>query len=320
LFQNIGAATFYKLNGDYQTTDTINYKKGDVYNFFHSLEPRVILNYAVSDKSSIKLGYCRTSQYVHVASNASTGSILDLWIGSNPNIKPQQADLFSAGYFRNFMDNKIEASVEVYYKSMKNQIEFREFAMPQFNPRMDEDFRYGIGRAYGLELFVRKPEGKFTGWISYTLSKTERKINDIQQKTWFLSSVDRTHDLTVVSMLNVSKRVSLSANFLLKSGRPFTSPSLRYTYDNAVVPYYSSRNNDRMPLYHRLDFSLTWRGKEKPGRRFHSERVFSIFDVYNHTNPVGIYFKPDKDNQNITHAYKQNFLGFTPAFTWNFYF
>jgi len=170
-----------------------------------------------------------------------------------------------------------------------------------------------------LEVFVRKPEGKLTGWISYTLSKTELKINDIQEKGWFVSSYDRTHDLSVVSSYNLSKRVSIAANFLLKSGRPFTSPSLRYTYDGAVLPYYTKRNNDRMPLYNRLDLSLTWRSKEKH-RRYHTERVFSIFDVYNRVNPMTIYFKPDEDNQNITYAYKQNFLGFMPSFTWNFYF
>jgi outer membrane cobalamin receptor len=320
LYQNIGAATVYKLNSSYETIDTLYYGKRNIYNFYHSLEPRVVLTYVLAPYNSIKVGYNRTSQYVHVATNASTGSILDLWVGSGTNIKPQVADLFTAGYFRNFMDNTIEASVEVYYKHMQNQIEFREFAQPQFNPRMDEDFRFGKGRSYGLELMVRKPEGKLTGWIGYTLSRTELKINDIQEKGWFTSSFDRTHDLSVVAMYNLSKRVSLSANFCLKSGRPFTSPALRYNYMGAVVPYYPNRNNDRVPLYHRLDFSLTWRGKDKPGRRYHSERVFSLFDVYNRTNPVSIYFKPDDNHQNITNAYKQNFLGFMPSFTWNFNF
>lgn len=318
LFQNIGAATVYKLES-YKTVDTLHYKRGDIYNFYQALEPRIIATYILSPTSSLKAGYNRTSQFVHIASNSSTGSILDLWIGSNPNVKPQLADLFNIGYFRNFSDNKIETSIEVYYKSMQNQVEFREFAQPQFNPRMDEDFRFGKGRSYGLEVFVRKPEGKLTGWISYTLSKTELKINDIQEKGWFVSSYDRTHDLSVVSSYNLSKRVSIAANFLLKSGRPFTSPSLRYTYDGAVLPYYTKRNNDRMPLYNRLDLSLTWRSKEKH-RRYHTERVFSIFDVYNRVNPMTIYFKPDEDNQNITYAYKQNFLGFMPSFTWNFYF
>ena len=171
-----------------------------------------------------------------------------------------------------------------------------------------------------MELFVNKPEGKLTGWISYTWSKSERKIDDIQEKDWFLSPFDRKHDLTVVAMYDLSRRVSLSANFQLKSGRPFTSPVKRYVYDGAVIPYFPKRNNDLMPLYHRLDLALTWRGKIKPNRRYHDEKVFSVFDVYNKTNPMTIYFKPDDNNENVTHAYKQNFLGFMPSFTWNFYF
>lgn len=320
LYQNIGKASVYKLGSDYQTIDTLRYGKGKIYNHFQSLEPRFMATYRLSESSSIKAGYNRTSQYMHVASNSSTGSIIDLWIGSGPNIKPQLADLYSVGYFKNLFNDKVEVSVEAYYKNMQNQIEFREFATPQFNERMDEDIRSGKGRAYGIEFFVKKTEGKLTGWMSYTLSKSERKINGIQEKGWFVSSFDRTHDFTLVAMYNLSKRVSLSSNFLLKSGRPFTTPALRYTYDNAVLPYYPGRNNDRMPLYHRLDLSLTWRGKDKPNRRYHSETVFSIFDVYNQTNPMSIYFKPDEDNKNITKAYKQNFLGFMPSVTWNFYF
>jgi outer membrane cobalamin receptor len=129
---------------------------------------------------------------MHVASNSSTGSIIDLWIGSGPNIKPQLADLYSIGYFKNLFNDLVEVSVEAYYKDMQNQIEFREFATPQFSARMDEDIRTGKGRAYGIEFFIKKSEGKLTGWLSYTLSKSERKINGIQEKDWFISSFDRT--------------------------------------------------------------------------------------------------------------------------------
>ena len=162
---------------------------------FNLLNPGLALTYMINENSSIKAGYSRTSQFVHVASNSNVGSLIDIWVGSGPNIKPQLADQYSLGYFRNFLNNKIEASVEVYYKDMYNQIEFREFATPQFNERMDEDFRFGKGRSYGIEFYVKKNEGKITGWVSYTLSKTEKKIEDIQEKDWFLSSFDRTHDL-----------------------------------------------------------------------------------------------------------------------------
>jgi hypothetical protein len=165
---------------------------------------------------------------------------------------------------------------------------------------------------------MRKSEGRFKGWISYTYSKTEQKIEGIQQKGWYLSSFDRPHDLSVVGMYDLSKRFSVSANFSLKSGRPFTSPALKYEYEQTVIPYFEKLNNDRMPLYHRLDLSISFRNK--PERKFRSEFVLSVFDVYNHVNPVAIYFKSDDDNERITRAFKENLLGITPSLTWNFSF
>jgi outer membrane receptor for ferrienterochelin and colicin len=334
LFQNMGKTNVYTLNDEYRTIDTLKYGEGDIYNHFQAFEPRLALTYRTGVNSSIKAGYSRTSQYVHVASNSNVGSLIDIWVGSGVNIKPQLADLYSAGFFLNALDNQLETSIEVYYKDMYNQIEFREFATPQFNDRMDEDFRFGKGRSYGVELFVKKSTGDLTGWISYTWSKAEKKTEDIQEKGWYLSSFDRTHDLSVVAMYELTKRLSFSANFQLKSGRPFTSPAKRYEYGGvsfpddseqddgggAVIPYFPGRNNDRMPVYHRLDIALTWKGKDKPGRRYHSDLNFSVFDLYNRANPMSINFRPDEDNENITKAYKQTFLGFMPAITWNFSF
>jgi outer membrane receptor for ferrienterochelin and colicin len=331
LFQNMGKTDAYVLNKEYTTVDTLSYGNWDIYHHFQSLEPRLALTYRTGENSSVKAGYSRTSQYVHVASNSNVGSIIDIWVGSNVNIKPQMADLYSAGFFLNTLNNKLETSVEVYYKNMYNQIEFREFATPQFNDHMDEDFRFGKGRSYGVELFLKKTTGDLTGWVSYTWSKTEKKTRDIQEKGWYLSPFDRTHDLSVVAMYEFSPRLSFSANFQLKSGRPFTSPAKRYQYgestfpdennqDGAVIPYFPKRNNDRMPVYHRLDLGLTWKSKIKPNRRFHSDLNFSVFDVYNRSNPISINFRPDDDHENVTKAYKQTFLGFMPAVTWNFSF
>ncbi len=334
LFQNMGKTNAYVLNREYLTVDTMSYDNWEIFHHFQSLEPRLAFTYRTGENSSVKAGYSRTSQYVHVASNSNVGSIIDIWVGSNKNIKPQLADMYSAGFFKNALDNKLETSVEVYYKDMYNQIEFREFATPQFNEHMDEDFRFGKGRSYGIELFVKKATGDFTGWISYTWSKTEKKTKDIQEKGWYLSPFDRTHDMSVVAMYNLSPRLSVSGNFQVKSGRPFTSPAKRYQYgestyqdgnqqdgnqqDGAVIPFFPGRNNDRMPIYHRLDLGLTWKGK--PGRRFYSEVNVSVFDVYNRSNPMSINFRPDEDNANITKAYEQTFLGFMPAITWNFSF
>jgi hypothetical protein len=320
LFQSIGKATVYKLNSDYETIDTVKYGKGNIFNYYQGLEPRIGITYLINDNSSVKAGYSRTSQYMHLVSNSSVSSLLDIWIGSGPNIKPEYANIYSCGFFKNILDNKIETSVEIYYKDMKNQIVFREFSQPQFNQRIDEDFRFGKGRSFGIELFIRKSEGKFKGWVSYTYSRTEQKIEGIQQKGWYLSNFDRPHDLSVVGMYDLTKRLSVSANFTMKSGRPFTSPALKYEYEQTVIPYFAKLNNDRMPLYHRLDLSVAWRNKEKPGKKYRSEWVLSVFDVYNHVNPVAIYFRSDDDNERITKAYKQNFLGITPSLTWNFSF
>jgi hypothetical protein len=320
LFQSIGKATVYKLNSNYETIDTVHYGKNNIYNYYNALEPRIGITYMFNDNSSVKGGYSRTSQYMHLVSNSSVSSTQDIWVGSGPNIKPEYANIFSAGYFRNLFDNTIETSVEVYYKDMKNQISFKEFAQPQFNQRIDEDFRFGIGRSYGFELYLRKPEGMFKGWISYTFSKTEQKVEGIQQKGWILSSFDRPHDLSVVGMCDLTKRLSISANFTIKSGRPFTSPSLKYEYEQTLIPYFEKLNNDRMPLYHRLDLSLSWRNKEITGKRFRSEWVLSVFDVYNQVNPIAIYFKPDFNNERVVKAYKQNLMGITPSLTWNFAF
>ena len=320
LFQSIGKATVYKLNSDYETIDTLNYGKGEIVKSYHSLEPRLGITYSFNNNSSLKLGYARTSQYVHSASNSSVISMMDIWIGSGPNIKPQFANIYSIGYFKNILVDKIETSIEVYYKDIKNQIEFREFAQPQFNKRIDEDFRFGIAKSYGVEVFVKKSEGRLNGWISYTYSKTKQKTEGIQEKGWYVSSFDRPHDLSVVAMYDLSKHFSVSSNFTLMSGRPFTSPGLKYEYAQTVIPYFEKRNNDRMPLYHRLDMSISYRTIARPGKKFRSEIVLSIFDVYNHVNPVAIYFLPDNNDPRITHAYKQNLFGFMPSGSWNFSF
>jgi outer membrane receptor protein involved in Fe transport len=319
-FQNIGKATVYKLNSAYETIDTLEYKKGDIFNYYHNFEPRLGLTYVINDNSSLKAGYSRTSQYMHLVSNSTVSSLMDIWVCSGPNIKPESANIYSIGLFKNFLNNKIETSVEVYYKDMKNLISFREFAQPQFNQRMEEDFRFGIGKSYGIEMFIRKNEGRFTGWVSYTFSKTEQKTEGIQQKGWYLSSFDRPHDLSIVGMYEIAKRFSISANFSLKSGRLLTSPVIKYVYQQAVVPYFEKLNNDRLPLYHRLDLSLAYKSKEKPGKRFHSEWILSVYDVYNQINPTSIYFKPDENNERVTKAYKQNLFGITPSITWNFTF
>ncbi|MFC2138978.1 TonB-dependent receptor plug domain-containing protein, partial [Bacteroidota bacterium] len=221
--------------------------------FYSGIEPRMGVTYILNDKHSIKASYSRTQQYLFIASNSTTGNPIDVWISVNPNIEPQISDQVSIGYFRNFLDNSIETSLETYYKETMNQVAFKEFAQPQFNEYIEEDLRFGIGRAYGIELLIKKPEGKLNGWIGYEYSRSELKINDIQEKDWFLSPYDSPHDFTIVLIYNIFKRINISGNWLWRSGQPLNAPAMRYEYGNLVLPFYPGRNTDRLPNYHRLD-------------------------------------------------------------------
>jgi hypothetical protein len=319
VLHNIGKAAVYSYE-NYEVTDTTYYKWGEIYNAYAGLEPRLGITYILSQSNSLKIGYTRTRQYLQVATNSTSGTPLDIWIPSSPNIKPQIADQYSIGYFRNIRNNQIKTSVELYYKYMLNQIDFKEFAEPYLNPQIEGELRFGKGRAYGAEFMIRKNEGKITGWFSYTISKTERNIRDIQEKGWFTSIYDIPHDLTFVASYNLSKRIIMSTNFVYQSGRPVNSPVARWEYGNLVLPYYPGRNKDRMPAYHRLDVGMELKGKYKPGRKYFTSWNISIYNIYNRKNANVIYFMQDDDNPNITRASKIAMFGIFPSVTYNFRF
>ncbi|MGM0532493.1 MAG: TonB-dependent receptor plug domain-containing protein, partial [Bacteroidota bacterium] len=320
IFQNIGKATVNVVDEHYNVVDEREYDKGEIYNTYKGLEPRIGLNYVLSDNQSVKASYSRTRQYLLIASNSNTGSPLDVWISSNPNIEPLIGDQYSMGYFRNFLNDKIETSVEVYYKDMQNLVAFKEFAQPQFNPDMEEELRFGKGKAYGLELMLRKPKGRFSGWISYSLSRSLKKIYDIQEKDWYPSPYDRPNDLTLVAMYDISERISLSANWTFKTGRPLNAPAARYEYGNLILPYYPGRNKDRMPDYHRLDLGLTIKGKPDPDKIFEGEWVFSIYNAYARKNADALYFTQDNENFYETNAMRTSYFTIFPSVTYNFKF
>ena len=320
LFLNTGPATVHQVNDQYEVTGVKSHGRGEIYNTYGGLEPRIGMNYTLSSRHSIKASYSRTRQYLLIASNSNTGTPLDVWISANPNIKPQIADQYSLGYFRNFWDNRLETSLEIYYKNMKHLVAFDEFAQPQFNPDMAEDLRFGSGKAYGLELMIKKPSGRLSGWISYSYSRSLRKIEDIQEKNWYPSPYDRPHDLSLVAMWDITPRISLSANWTIKSGRPLNAPASRYEYGNLVIPYYTGRNQDRMPTYHRLDLGLTLEGKNKPEKNYHGEWVLSIYNAYAHENADAIDFIQNRDNQYETIAMRTTYFSIFPSVTYNFKF
>jgi hypothetical protein len=315
MFQNIGAASVYKIE-DYEITDTSNYKRNEIYKTYFGLEPRLSGSYILNQKNSVKAGYARTVQYLHVASNSNSGTPLDVWMPVTPYTKPQIADQVSVGYFSNLFEHKLNFSVETYYKTMQNQIEFREFSTPYFNPQIETDFRFGKGRAYGVEFMLKKPEGKFSGWVSYTLAKSERKTQDIQEKDWYPSSQDHRHNISVVGMYDMFERLSLSANWVFLSGQPFDAPSARWVYNGQIFPYYSGKNASRYPNYHRLDLGLEFKNKKKG--RYESSWTVSVYNVYNQKNANLIYFQPENDN--TTQAYRFSMMQRIYSFSYNFKF
>lgn len=308
---------------------------------YGNLEPRFALKYELNTVSTIKFSYNRMSQYLHLLSNTQASVPLDVWTPSTNNIKPQIADQVALGYFRNFGDNNMyETSVEVYYKDMQNQIDYIDGADLLLNRELEAEILTGKGRAYGAEFFVKKRRGKINGWISYTLARTERQVNGINQNSWYPARFDKLHNLAVVGIYEVSKRLSLSANFVFGSGVPGTFPTNRFVVQGYVVPhnFQDQRNNIRIPPYHRLDLAATLEGKRNDQRKWKSSWTFAVYNVYNRRNPFGIYFQqepaPNRPVESTNPAFDQRVIQSTatqairfavlgavvPSVTYNFTF
>jgi hypothetical protein len=320
IFQNMGKATVYHFDENYEKTDSTVYSSGEIYHTFWGLEPRVNFKYSLNTQSSFKGSYSRTKQFIHLASNSTAGSPLDIWVPSSPNIDPQTADQFAIGYFRNFYEDALETSIEAYYKNMDNQIDFRDHAELLLNPEIEGEFRTGYAWSYGLEFLIRKQTGKFTGWISYTLSKAERKIPEINQGKVYPASYDKPHNIAIVASYDFSERLNAAANWVYSTGNPVTFPVGRYEYGNMIVPIYSDRNDYRLPDYHRLDLSVTYKFGVDKTRGLKSELNLSIYNVYNRKNTWMLFFSQDDEDPNITIAEKVYLFPILPSVTYNFYF
>ncbi|MGM0613412.1 MAG: TonB-dependent receptor [Bacteroidota bacterium] len=322
LFQNIGKATIYNFDENYNKIDSTVYGNNEIFNSYDGFSPRISFKYQFNDKSSIKSSYSRTLQFIHLASNATVGTPLDIWLPSSPNIKPQRADQAAIGYFRNFLGNAIETSVEVYYKKMHNQIDFKDHAQIFLNPQIEGDMRFGEAEAYGAEFLVRKVKGKFTGWISYTLAHSERIFEEINDGKPYVSPFNRKHDISVILNYDLNKRFSFGLNWVYASGKPVTFPTGRWEYGNMVAPVYSERNTYRMPDYHRLDLSITYDSKNKDNedKRFYSSWNLSVYNVYDRHNAFSISFEDVQGSQYEREAIKTYLFGIIPSITYNFHF
>ena len=317
-FSRIGPGTenTYDDNGSIATTR--NYGAGTFYRSYIGFEPRFNITWLINDKSSIKTGYNRMSQYIHLLSNSSAGTPIDYWLPSSNNIKPQFISQISAGYFRQFREKGIDFSIEAYYKNMENQIDYRNNADVFLNENAEAELLFGIGRSVGLELLCKKNDGPVTGWISYTLSRTEKRFDQINNGSWYPARQDRTHDISIVANYQANRKLSLSATWVYYTGNAITFPSGKYEIEGNIVSYYTSRNGYRMPAYHRLDIGATLLLKQS--RKFKSELNLGVFNAYARKNAYSILFRTNDDDPSVTEAVKLYLFSVIPSVTWNFKF
>ena len=316
-FQNIGAEEFYVFDPDiYIVTDTIQYGKGQVFNTEFNPEPRVAAMYQLDEHSSIKASYSRTVQYAQVASSATGGLPFDVWYPVSPNVKPQKCDQFAIGYFRNFLNDGLETSVELYYKDMKNVIDFKDNAITYGYLLLDGELRTGKGYSYGAEFLVRKTIGKFTGWISYTYSRSFRTIPGISHGKRYRSPYDRPHNFVIVANYDITKRISVAANWIYNTGQPVTFPCGQYTINGMTYAVYNGyRNESRYPDYHRLDLSFSCK-LGKLDRRYQHEINLSVYNAYARHNTWAITFDQADDGSMVT---KNMYLfSVVPSISYNF--
>jgi len=335
-FQHVGPFTRY-INGDISTPDTtIQYGKGELIKFNHGLEPRISGRWMLKDRSSIKAGYTYNYQYIHLTSLSAVSLPTDIWYPTTNIAQPQKGWQASLGYFKNFHSNMFETSVEVYYKGMNNLIEYKEGALPgdNVNDNTDNLLVFGKGWSYGAEFFVKKAKGKFTGWIGYTWSKTERQFDDLNDGDPFPAKYDRRHDLSVVLSYKPSNRWVFSSAFIYATGNTLTMPTSWYVQDQDLLFNYGQRNSTRMSPYHRLDISATfyskaYKEKTDPStgetiqikKKFRSNWAFSVYNIYNRANPYFLYI--DNDGEFLQGDFEITVKQVTlfpiiPSVTWNF--
>lgn len=332
-FTQIGPGEIYTYNDKGEVTDTTKYTGNNAVASYNGIEPRLAINYILNESSSIKTSYNKMYQYLHLLSNSSGNNPTDTWLPSSNNIKPEIADQVALGFFKNLKNNTYEFSLETYYKAMQNTIDYRTGAEITLNPTVEGELLYGKGRAYGLEVFLKRKKGLLTGWISYTLARTEVQFEKINQGAWYPAKQDRTHDLSIVAMYDLSERVKLSSTFVFYTGNAVTFPTGKYVIDGQTINLYSARNGSRMPNYHRLDLGLTLEGKnyrmvtnpetgnkEKKDRKFQSSWNFSIYNVYARENAYSFTFREKEDNPNQTEIVRLSLFKIIPSISYNFNF
>jgi hypothetical protein len=317
-FSLMGPGNFSTYDADGNTLSTENVAKGKFHKNYFNLEPRFSVSYLFNEENSIKASYNRNTQNVHILTNATSSSPTDQYVLSSTNIKPEIADQVALGYFKNIQDNNYEFSGEIYYKWLQNQIDYKNAAELLANSNVESELLYGVGRAYGLELFFKKKFGKLNGWVGYTLSRTERKFTELNDGKYFPARQDRTHDISLVGIYSMTKRWTFSSSFIYSTGNAVTYPAGKYSIGGQMAYYYTQRNAGRMPYNMRWDVSATLEGK--PGKKYQSSWNFGIYNLLARKNPYSIEFITDPNDPTKTAAQQTSLFGLIPSITWNFKF
>ena len=327
VYENDQAVVF---NEDFQIyekanpIDTQSFKRSDVIAKFANLEPRTSLAYQLNSESSVKASYNRMSQYLHLLSNTNSPTPLDVWTPSGKYIKPQLLDQYAVGYFKNFNNNTYSLEVESFYKTVKNRIDYIDGADLIANNAIEQVILNGKAKAYGAELLFRKNEGRFKGWFAYTLSKSEQQTKGrtpqeigINNGNWYRTPFDKTHDISITASYDLNTKWKFNANFLFQTGQPATFPNGQYQFNGLIIPNYSDRNSDRLPAYHRLDFSATYTPKPNKIKGWQSYWVFGLYNAYNRRNAASITFgQNETTGQN--EATRLSIFGIVPSISYNF--
>ncbi len=332
-FTQIGPGNIYSYDNDGNITNIKKYDNWEAVASYNGLAPRFATTFILNEVSSVKASYARTYQYLHLLSNSTSSTPTDVWLPSSNNIKPEIADQIALGYFRNFKRNRYEFSAEIYYKNIQNAIDYRVGSEVQFNPTVEGDLLYGDGRAYGLELLFKKRKGRFTGWVSYTLARTEKRFDEIDGGKYFPTRQDRTHDISIVGMFDFTEQLNFAVTWVYYTGNAVTFPSGKYVIDGNIINLYTERNGYRMPDYHRLDIGVTYHlkeykyrinkhtgDKEKVRRKIQSSWNFSVYNAYGRENAYSISFRQSETDPTKTEAVQIALFKFVPSVTWNFNF
>ncbi len=329
VYENDNPVSFDPVLQIYKEADPIDViypERSEQLATFTNLEPRIALAYSLDANNSIKASYTRLAQYLHLISNTSSPTPLDVWTPSGPFIKPQLLDQYAVGYFKNLKEGDYSLETEVFYKDIQNRIDYIDGANLIANDAIEQVILNGEARAYGFELLFRKKRDRFQGWLAYTLSKSEQRTpgrnaseTGINSGSWYNTPYDKTHDVSLYVNYELNEKWSFNSNFVFQTGQPTNYPIGQFEFQNLAVPYYGLRNKERLPAYHRIDFSATLTPRKNKGRKLKAEWVFSIYNLYNRRNAASIGFSRNGDT-GVNEAVRTSIFGLVPAATYNIKF